>query len=110
MKNENSSVFVLVLFNAAAPGGPPYSLEEAAQQVAIHPDLLRYYCATGLLGEKHLNPAPGMTFDDNALHALRRIEYFRRQHGVGRHTLRIVAELLHENERLQSELHVLRNR
>ena len=110
MNEGDRSARVLVIVNSIEAGGPPYSLEVAARLAAVHADLLRYYCRTGLLGEKHMSLDPAMVFDDNALYAVRRIEYFRRHHGVDRRTLPLVMGLIHESERLHAELRFLRSR
>ena len=110
MNGGDMAARVLVLVNSIEASGPPYALEVAARLTAVHPDLLRYYCMTGLLGEKHMSPDPAMVFDDNALYAVRRIEYLRRHHGVNRRTLPLVIGLIRESERLHAELRFLRNR
>jgi len=41
---------------------------------------------------------------------VRRIEHYRRHHGVNRQALPLLMDLLHEVERLQGELRFLRGR
>ena len=110
MNEGDRTARVLVLVSSIEPGGPPYSLAVAARLTAVHPDLLRYYCLIGLLGEKLMSPDPATVFDDNALYAVRRIEHFRRHHGVDRRALPLVMGLIREAERLQAELRFLRSR
>jgi DNA-binding transcriptional MerR regulator len=86
-----------------------YSLETAAHLTGVHPELLRYYCQRGLLGDAHAATENGEpTFDDNALYEVRRIEHFRRHHGINRQALPLLCELWREIERLKSELRFLR--
>ena len=54
------------------------------------------------------DPDDDPTFDDNALYEIRRIEHFRRHHGVNRRALPLLCELWREIDRLKSELRFLR--
>lgn len=85
-----------------------YSLEEAAERVSIHPQLLRHYCHAGLLGEARADLETEPTFDDDALYAIRRIEEFRHRHGVNLKALPLVLGLSNEVEKLRNELRHLR--
>ena len=96
----------LVLVSAARPAA--YSLDEAAAQAGVRPELLRHYCRLGLLGEALARPGAEPTFDDDALYELRRFEHYRRHQGMDRRTLRLICSLWREIERLQSELRFLR--
>jgi hypothetical protein len=87
-----------------SPGrGSPatYSIEAAAELVGIHPELVRYYCSRGFLGA--VSPDKPV-FDDDAIYELRRIEHYRRHHGVSRRALPVISELLREVQRLEAEL------
>ncbi len=92
------------------PSGAPilYSLEAAAHQTGVHPEMLRYYCRLGLFGEARAQPGDELIFDDDALYELRRFEYYRRNLGVNRRALPLLCELWREVERLQAELRFLR--
>jgi DNA-binding transcriptional MerR regulator len=96
----------LVLVTEAGP--MIYSLETTARLAGVHPEMLRYYCRLGLLGEARAQPEAELIFDDNALYELRRFEHYRRHHGVNRKTLRLISSLWREVERLQTELRFLR--
>lgn len=87
-----------------------YTLDEAARIVQMHPDRLRYYCQLGLFGAAFESEAGEPLFDDDRLYEMRRFEYFRRQHGVDRQTLRLLCGLWCEVERLRRELSYLRSR
>ena len=85
-----------------------YSLEAAADLADIHPEMLRYYCRLGILGEVLARPGTELIFDDDAIYELRRFEHYRRHHGVNRKTLRLLCDLWREVERLRSEVRFLR--
>lgn len=85
-----------------------YSLDAAAVLAGVHPEMLRYYCQIGLLGARRSGEEGEPTFDDDALYEVRRIEHFRRHHGVNRQALPLLCGLLREVERLRSEVRFLR--
>jgi DNA-binding transcriptional MerR regulator len=99
--SENHSL-TLVLVAAARPAA--YSLATAAELAGVHPEMLRYYCRLGLLGEARARAETDPTFDDDALYELRRFENYRREHAVDRATLRLICGLRREVERLEAEL------
>ena len=85
-----------------------FSLEDAAHLTGVHPEMLRYYSKVGLLETPRGVFGPGLAFDENALHEIRRIEHYRRHLGVGRMALPLVCEMQRESERRHVELHFLR--
>ncbi len=99
-----------VLTLVCVPAGAPthYSLATAAALTGVHPDLLRFYCATGLLGDGRTGTDRDPVFDDNAIYEARRIEHYRRHHGINRHALPLIFALSREVDRLQAELRFLR--
>ena len=64
-----------------------YSLETTADLAGVHPDLVHYYHELGLLGGVHSEETAEVSFDDNAVYELRRIEHYRRHLGVNRQAL-----------------------
>jgi DNA-binding transcriptional MerR regulator len=106
--SARSESYSLTLVLVNDPGPATYSLEEAARFAGVHPEMLRYYCRLGLLGETRAQPEPELRFDDDALYELRRFEDYRRHHGVDRKTLRLICGLRREVERLQTEVRFLR--
>ena len=96
----------LLVVSEARPA--TYSLAAAAHLAGVHPEMLRYYCRLGLLGEARAQPEAELIFDDDALYELRRLEHYRRQHGLNRKTLRLIGGLWREVERLQAEVRFLR--
>jgi hypothetical protein len=100
--------YALVLVGLSEVGPATYSLETAARLADVHPEMLRYYCRLGLLGEERAQPDVEPVLDDDALYELRRFEHYRRHHRVDRETLRLICGLRREVERLQAELRFLR--
>ena len=85
-----------------------YLLEIAVWLAGVHPEMLRYYCRIGIIGEARGEADAEPVFDDGGVCELRRFEHYRRQHGLNRRTLRLIFELRREVERLQAELRFLR--
>jgi DNA-binding transcriptional MerR regulator len=96
----------LVSVTEVAPA--TYSLEAAASLAGMHPEMLRYYCQLGLLGESPVGPETELIFDDDSLCKLRRFESYRRNHGMNRKTIRLIFSLFRDIEILQTELRFLR--
>jgi DNA-binding transcriptional MerR regulator len=99
---------VLMRVGVIEAGSAIYSLDAAAALTGVHPEMLRYYCRAGLLGAQRSRKESEPTFDDDGLYQVRRIEHFRRRHGVNRRALALLCELWREVERLQTELRFLR--
>lgn len=85
-----------------------FSLDLAADLTGVHPELLRYYCRRGLLGEERSEAVSDPIFDEAALQEVRRIEYYRRHLAVGRRALPLLCGLRHEAERQHIEIAFLR--
>ncbi len=100
----------LVLVHSAETSRIFYAIEAASRLTAVHPDLLRHYCRAGLLGEARTHDDADPIFDDDALYEIRRIEHYRRHHGVNLRALPLVCGLSRDVDRLQSELRFLRAR
>ena len=83
------------------------SLETAADLTGVHPEMLRYYCRLGLLGPHRAKRDREPTFNEEALHEVRRIEHYRRHLAVSRQALPLVCELRREAERQHIEIHFL---
>ena len=102
------NTYALALVRPPATGPSSYSLEQAAHLGGVHPELLRHYCRIGLFSKAPSRVGAEPIFDDGTLYELRRLEHYRRHHGVSRRTLRVMCALWREIETLQSELRVLR--
>jgi len=103
-----SENYSLTLIRVTEVRPATYSLATAAQLAGLHPEMLRYYCRLGMLGEARAQMEADPSFDDDALYELRRFENYRRQHRVDRPTLRLICGLRREVERLRAEVRFLR--
>ena len=97
----------LVCVPSAAPA--LFSLDAAADLTGVHPEMLRYYCRLGLVGGNRAGLTREPTFDEDALHEVRRIEHYRRHLAVSRRALPLICELRREAERQHIEIHFLRD-
>lgn len=86
-----------------------FSLGIAANLTGVHPEMLRYYCRLGLLGADRADMEREATFDEEAIHEVRRIEHYRRHLAVNRRALPLICELRREAERQHIEIHFLRS-
>ena len=95
---------------ACVPAGASavYSLTVAANLTGVHPEMLRYYCRRGLLGKDRADSDCEPTFDEDAIHEVRRIEYYRRHLVLGRRAIPLICKLRREAERQCIEIHFLR--
>jgi len=100
--------YSLTVVRVTAIATASHSLEAAARLGGVHPEMLRHYCRIGLLGAARARPGIEPVFDDDAVYELRRFEHYRRQHGLGRRSLRLLCSLWREIERLQAEVRFLR--
>ena len=91
------------------PSGPApkISLSAAARLSGVHPELLLYYCRTGLLGPERAEASKNPVFDADAIDEIERIEHYRRHLGVQRRALHLVEKLWREGERMRVELRFL---
>ena len=85
-----------------------YTLEAAAHHTGIHSDMLRHYCSLGLVDSEMKLVEGEPMFDDEALYRLRRIEHYRRHHGVNLQALPLLCALERKVDRLERELRFLR--
>ena len=99
---------ILTLVCLPAATAALFSLEAAADLTGVHPELLRYYWRSGLLGETRAGRDREPVFDEAALQAVRRIEHYRRHLAVSRRALPLVCELQREAERRHIDIHFLR--
>ena len=91
---------------ACVPSYAPvfFSLETVAGLTGVHPEMLRYYARTGLIDSFREIFQSGLCFDESAIREIHRIEYYRRQLGVGRRALPLICKLRRESEQLRIEL------
>jgi DNA-binding transcriptional MerR regulator len=87
-----------------------YSLDAAAHLAGVPRRSILIYYRAGLIRPVLQPPHGVMEFTEEAIHAVRRIEYLRTKHGLDLTWLKTMFDLLDEVERLRAELRFLRNR
>jgi len=92
-----------------AQPGVVYSLEAAAGLTGVPRRTLLVYCKSGLVRPAGGPPEGALTFDDEALYRIRRVEHFRAVHGINLAGIRMIFDLMNELERLQEEIRFLRS-
>ena len=86
-----------------------YSLDAAAHLAGVPRRYILIYCRAGLVRPVVHPPYGVMEFTEEAIHAVRRIEYLRTVHGLDLAWLKTMFDLLDEVDRLRAELRFLRN-
>lgn len=84
--------------------GAAYSLEIAAELTNTTRRAILVYYRKGLIQPLFLPPHGVMAFDEEAIHAIRKIEALRQSQGVNLAGIRIIFELLQEIDWLRAEL------
>ncbi|AKC81678.1 hypothetical protein IMCC26134_00800 [Verrucomicrobia bacterium IMCC26134] len=107
---DSSSALMVLELDLPVHAPATYSLSVAATQCGVHPALVLHYCRIGLLGPALAQPDGEPVFNDDTLFELRRVEHYRRHHGIERRTLRLLCSLWHDVDRLETELRILRAR
>jgi DNA-binding transcriptional MerR regulator len=87
-----------------------YSLDAAAHLAGVSRRTILIYCRAGLVRPIFQPPYGVMAFTEEAIHAVRRIEYVRAAHGIGAAWTGALLDLLCEVERLRAEVRFLRSR
>jgi DNA-binding transcriptional MerR regulator len=87
-----------------------YSLDATARLAGVPRRSILIYCRAGLVQPVVQPPYGVMEFTEEAVYAVRRIEYMRTVHGLDLAWLKTMFDLLDEVERLHAELRFLRNR
>ena len=103
-----------------APGSAPlelhdlqpgvlYSLDGVVHLTGISRRSVLLYCKSGLVRASEDPEIGAMAFDDEAIYAIRRIEYLRSERGINLDGIRMIFELMHEVRRLENEMRFLRS-
>ncbi len=85
-----------------------YTLDAAAHLARLPRRVVLVYCREGLVQPEFLPPYGVMVFTEAAIRELRWIEHLRTAHGAGLASLRMLAALIVEVERLRGEVRFLR--
>lgn len=87
-----------------------YSLDAAAHLAGVPRRSILIYCRAGLVQPVLQPPYGVMTFTEEAIHTVRRIEYMRAIYGIADVSwIKTMFDLLDEVERLRAEVRFLRN-
>lgn len=97
----------LEAFDAAAT---VHSLDSVAHLTHTTRHTIAVYCRLGLITPLDETEHGGWTFDDEAVHQLRRLETLRSTYGLTLPGLRLIATLQAELEELRQELRFHRRR
>ena len=84
--------------------GVLYSLEGVVHLTGVSRRSILIYCKSGLVVAREDPEVGALAFDDEAIYAIRRIEYLRSQRGINLDGIRMIFELLHEIRRLEHEM------
>ncbi len=84
-----------------------YSLEAAVHLTGVSRRNILVYCKSGLV-----RPAEeeygAMSFDEQAIYAIRKIEYLRSALGINMAGIKLIFDLMNEMEQLKAEMRFLR--
>ncbi|MBU1565675.1 MAG: hypothetical protein KJ630_08605 [Proteobacteria bacterium] len=104
---NSQSSFALVVFQPEP--NILYSLDAAAHFAGVPRRSLLIYCRAGLVQPIFQQPNGAMTFTDEAIYAVRRLEHLRAMHHNDLAWIKTVMELQNEVEYLRTELRFFRN-
>lgn len=97
--NTNMTVQVI-----DAHPGISYSLDAAAHLTGISRRSILLYCKSGLVKPISDPEFDALTFDEQAIYMLRKIEFLRTAHGVNLAGIKIIFDLMHELRQMESEM------
>lgn len=81
-----------------------YTLEAVCHMTGAPRRDVLIYCRSGLIQPLTATDRDPMTFGEEAIYLIRRIQYLRNSHGVNLAGIRIVFHLLRELEQLRDEI------
>jgi DNA-binding transcriptional MerR regulator len=88
--------------------GVLYSLDAVVHLTGVSRRGILVYCKSGLVRSTGDTLRGEYAFDDEAIYTIRRVEHLRAVHGINLAGIRMIFDLMHEVERLQSEMRFLR--
>ena len=86
-----------------------YSIETVVHITQTPRHQIAVYCRHGLISPVTAHERDGWWFDDEAIRVLRRIQCLRADYDMNLASLRVIAELFREVERLREEVRALRH-
>jgi gluconate kinase len=103
---DNTAFFSMELFQSKPD--VLYSLDVAAQLAGVPRRSILIYCRAGLVRSILQPPYGVMTFTEEAIHTVRRIEHVRTNHSADLTLLKTLFGLLEEVQQLRAELRFLK--
>ena len=92
-----------------AQPGALYTLDAAAHLTGVSRRSILIYCKSGLVRPRLDEEYGAMSFDEQAIYNIRKIELLRGAHGVNLSGIKMIFELMEEVKRLQDEIRFLRS-
>jgi DNA-binding transcriptional MerR regulator len=89
--------------------GVAYSLDAVVHLTGASRRSILVYCKSGMVRPRHEVDEGPMTFDDEAIYAIRQIEYLRSVRGINLEGIRMIFELWGQLRRLEEEMRFLRS-
>ncbi len=87
--------------------GMVYSLEAVVSLTGVSRRSILVYCKSGLI-QPSFRGEDELSFDEEAIYRIRRVEHLRTVHGVNLAGIRMIFELTNELRRLESEMRFFR--
>jgi DNA-binding transcriptional MerR regulator len=103
---DSTSVMALQLFEPDARS--VYTIETAAHLAQVPRRLIALYFKHGLVSPVMDPACGGWCFNDEAIRALRRIQYLRTDCGINLAGIKLIMDLMQEVEQLREEVRFLR--
>jgi DNA-binding transcriptional MerR regulator len=81
-----------------------YSLDSVENLTGVSRQEILIYCRSGLVSPFGSVESEDLTFNDEGVYRIRRIEYLRAQQGINLAGIRMIFELTNEVRRLENEI------
>jgi DNA-binding transcriptional MerR regulator len=81
-----------------------YTIEAVEHLAQVPRRMILVCCRHGLISPALDLERGGYSFDDEAIHTLRRIEYLRTVRGINLEGIKMILHLMNEVERIQTEM------
>lgn len=86
-----------------------YSLDATAHISGVSRRSILIYCRAGLIQPQFQSPFGVMEFTEETIYLIRKLETFRKTHGLDLTSLKIIFDLIAEVNLLRTEVRFLRN-
>src|SRR5262245_15722580 len=89
--------------------GVLHSLDAVVHLTGVSRRSILVYCKSGLIRPANDPQEEPLSFDDEAIYAIRRVEHLRSVHGINLAGIRMIFDLLDELRRLENEMRFFRS-